>query len=277
MEELTHNKGHSRLHVYTSLLLTSVMVCMLGIKFELCSQAMKRFHSFPFSLSFHLPSISTYLYPSRPLFYPLSLSLQFTLHTSNSHSHCHSSYSHSLSPSYPQSHSFTLSPDPRLALSRPSFLLSRPPSFTLTLFCHPHSVLSPLLSFMPSLRPSLSSLYPAFTLSPSLHVGQASINLAFPVHLSKQFKNWSVSSVAIGIIQNLSEYHQQLANYDQDLPLKILQVKHPLYKTLLVPTSVVVLLNIRPCSLMLHNFQHLYQLHNIALGSRWTVIHVIYN
>ncbi|XP_046849853.1 ral GTPase-activating protein subunit alpha-1-like isoform X3 [Xenia sp. Carnegie-2017] len=37
------------------------------------------------------------------------------------------------------------------------------------------------------------------------------------------FKNWSVSSVAIGLIQNLSEYHEELSNHDPHLPLKILQ------------------------------------------------------
>ncbi|XP_028395941.1 ral GTPase-activating protein subunit alpha-2-like isoform X2 [Dendronephthya gigantea] len=41
---------------------------------------------------------------------------------------------------------------------------------------------------------------------------------------SIMFKNCSVSSVAIGLVQNLSEYHEQLSNFDQDLPLKILQV-----------------------------------------------------
>ena len=28
VEELTYNKGHGRIHVYTSLLLTSIMVCI---------------------------------------------------------------------------------------------------------------------------------------------------------------------------------------------------------------------------------------------------------
>lgn len=41
---------------------------------------------------------------------------------------------------------------------------------------------------------------------------------------SIMFKNWSVSSVAIGLIRNLSEYHEQLSNFDADLPLKILLV-----------------------------------------------------
>ncbi|CAB4042351.1 ral GTPase-activating subunit alpha-1-like, partial [Paramuricea clavata] len=40
---------------------------------------------------------------------------------------------------------------------------------------------------------------------------------------SIMFRNWSVSSVAIGLIQNLSEYHEQLSNYDHELPLKVLQ------------------------------------------------------
>ena len=41
---------------------------------------------------------------------------------------------------------------------------------------------------------------------------------------SIMFKNCSVSSVAIELVQNLSEYHEQLFNYDHDLPLKIVEV-----------------------------------------------------
>lgn len=155
VEELTHNKGHSRLHVYTSLLLTSVMVCMLGIKFQQCSHVrvpLFFFSSFfSFLFSFHLPSISPYLYPSRPLFYPLSHSFPFTLHTSNSHFHCHSflfALPLSQLPSVPFFH-----PPTRPSLSPFTFLF---PSLSPSSF-HTHSVPHPRPSapFMPSLRPSI--------------------------------------------------------------------------------------------------------------------------
>lgn len=44
-----------------------------------------------------------------------------------------------------------------------------------------------------------------------------------------QFKNWSVSSLAIGLVRNLSEYYEQLSNFDPDLPLKVVQVSFRLY------------------------------------------------
>ena len=163
MEELTHNKGHSRLHVYTSLLLTSVMVCMLGIKFELCSQALKSsppLFLYPFTFASFHPTYTT------PALYFTLFHTQFTLHTSNSHSHCHSflfAPPRSQLPSVPFFHPLT-----RPLLSPFTSLL---PSLSPSFF-HTHSVLSPLLSFMPSLRPSilpLSSLYPPSIL-PSLYI-----------------------------------------------------------------------------------------------------------
>ena len=61
------------------------------------------------------------------------------------------------------------------------------------------------------------------------------MSIVIIVHIFQQFRNWSVSSVAIGLIQNLSEYHEQLSNYDHDLPLKVLQVK-----VLLIESNILI-------------------------------------